>query len=108
MPTYKIPIRNSRSTPSLLLHLLNSLVIPVARIIGKLFGLFVVTAFLPLVAIAYTVFVGLIMVIVGFPQMVYTKVTGRRVDWMERLFPFGRTSKMTPTQMKKRKLFNDD
>ena len=81
---------------------------PSMRQITSLFSLMVALAFLPFVAILYALYVALVLILVAFPQFVYSRRTGRRVDWVERALPFGRVLKMSPAQMKKRKLSRRD
>ena len=105
---YQIPPRSSQSMQKLLLRGLRVVITPVARQVSFLFTLFLATAFIPLIVIVYTLYAALVIVLVALPQFAYTRLTGRRVEWAERVLPFGRTLKMSPDQLKKRNLIDRD
>ena len=62
---------------------------------------------MPFVYIGLTLY-GIFMLGLVALITVYTRLTGRRVDWVERVLPFGRTIKMSPDELKKRKLGGSD
>ncbi len=103
-PVYQIPSRNSRSILSTLLHVLRALAAPVVRRLIFLIVLLWATAFIPLVVTSYALYVALVGILVALPQALYSRLTGRRVEWVERALPFGRTLKMSPDELKKRNL----
>ncbi len=105
---YQIPPRNSQSMKKLLLRGLRFAITPVVRQVSFLFSLFLATAFIPLIVIVYTLYAALVIVLVALPQFAYSRLTGRRVEWTERVLPFGRTLKMSTDQLKKRNLTNRD
>ena len=104
---YRIPQRDSRSLLSTIARALKALAAPLLRGVVYMIGLLWIIAFIPFAVFTYfvlAVFVGGLMA----SMAAYTRLTGRRIERLERILAFGRSAKMSRGQMMRRGLIDRD
>ena len=86
---------------------LKALVAPLVRGAAYMVGLMWIIALIPFAVFSYfalAVFVGFLLA----SMALYTRLTGRRIERLERILSFGRAAKMSRGQMMKRGLIDRD
>ena len=102
---YRIPERDSRSLLSMIASALKALVAPLVRGAVYMVGLMWIIALIPFAVFTYfalAVLVGGLMAAIAL----YTRMTGRRIERLERILAFGRLAKMSRGQMVRRGLID--